>query len=259
MILGDIMSGTETKECRVSIITVCYNAASTIERTIKSVIDQTYKNIEYIIIDGGSSDGTTDIIRKYNKHINYWVSEPDRGIYDAMNKGISIASGDVIGIINADDYYRETSVEAAVDGFSSPNSPDIVYGDIILLHDSAKKMRRLKPSPRLGGLLNMSVFHPAVFAKKHCYDRFGVFDCNYRLSSDHELMLRFFCNNALFYYNPNVIVFFSNNGASFKNAVTGIKETRDIAIKYGCNKACAYLWCYYTIAKYKLKTSLNYH
>jgi len=242
--------------CKVSIITVCYNAAKTIENTIKSVIGQTYNNIEYIIIDGGSSDQTIDIIQKYSEHIHYWVSEPDKGIYDAMNKGLKMASGEIIGILNADDYYGEGTVGAAVNRFSL-SSGDIVYGDIFLV-DSSKEMRRIKPATDVSLLRSkMSIYHPAVFVKKYCYDNYGVFDDTYKISADHELLLRFFVNNVRFDYDANVLVYYRNDGASFKYALVGLKEVRNTSIKYGHKKVDAYFWYYYQVAK--LKLLLFYH
>ena len=107
---------------KISIITVCYNCAKTIERTIKSVLSQSYPLVEYIIVDGNSNDGTVDVIRKYEQSISFWLSEPDKGIYDAMNKGIDAATGELIGFINADDFYADGAVEAIAKRYIETNA-----------------------------------------------------------------------------------------------------------------------------------------
>ena len=114
---------------KITIITVCYNAISTIEDTIKSVLSQTYENLEYIIIDGGSIDGTIDIIKKYEKQISYWQSEPDKGVYDAMNKGIKLSTGEWINFMNAGDSFYNTEVLQSLNLYFSDSQTDIIYGD----------------------------------------------------------------------------------------------------------------------------------
>ena len=125
---------------KVSIITVVFNGIRTIEQTIKSVLNQSYKNIEYIIIDGGSTDGTLDIIRKYENYLSYIISEPDHGIYDAMNKGIQKSTGDIVGIINSDDWYEVNTVSQVVERFES-FAVDLVYGDINFIGKNGEIIR----------------------------------------------------------------------------------------------------------------------
>ena len=151
----------------VSIITVTYNAEVCLEKTIQSVINQTYKNIEYIIIDGGSSDKTLSIIKKYKKYIKYWISEPDKGIYDAMNKGIKIAKGDYINFLNAGDFYYENNVLSYL--FDNlDKSVDLLYGDSYLIDQNGVNVRLLK-----AGVLNrytvkkgMAACHQSIFIKR---------------------------------------------------------------------------------------------
>lgn len=134
---------------KISVVTVCYNAADEIETTIKSVINQSYPNIEYLIIDGGSTDGTVDIIKKFSDKIAFWVSEKDKGIYDAMNKGIKIASGDFINFMNAGDYfYSDTTVEEAVKRF--PNHTDVIFGDSVVKNKNNNLVfQECSPDPEL--------------------------------------------------------------------------------------------------------------
>ncbi len=127
---------------KISIITVCFNSSKTIEKTFQSILNQTYTNIEHIVIDGGSSDSTVDIIKKYKKSIARFVSEPDKGLYDAMNKGIKLASGDIVGILNSDDIYTDKKVLENVARFHENNNIEVSFGNIIQLTDYGKIIRR---------------------------------------------------------------------------------------------------------------------
>lgn len=166
----------------VSVITVVYNGEKYLENTFLSVLNQTYHNIEYIVIDGGSTDGTLDIIRKYDNRISYWVSEPDEGISDAFNKGVSLASGEIIGIINADDWYEVDTVEKVVERFSECKA-DVVHGDVcraveMIIPDEA--MLRYE----------MALNHPTAFVTYRGYLKTGLFRNDFRYAMDYEWMLR---------------------------------------------------------------------
>lgn len=180
---------------KVSIITVTYNSAETVEQTILSVINQTYPNIEYIIIDGGSSDDTLNIAAKFKDKIARIVSEKDRGIYDALNKGISMASGDVIGLLHSDDFYIHNKVvEQYVDQFNESNV-DAVYSDLYYVDQTntntiIRKWKSGDYSP--GAFLNgWMPPHPTFFVRKSIYKKFGEFDLRFQSAADYELMLRF--------------------------------------------------------------------
>lgn len=177
---------------KISIITVCYNSEETISDTIQSVLSQDYKDVEYIIVDGKSTDRTLEIIQSIKSRIKL-ISEKDRGIYDAMNKGINIASGDVIGILNADDVYKNSQVLTAVmDAFKANVS--IVYGDIeyVKYNDLSKVVRKWKAGVFRSGKFKWGWMppHPGFFIKKSCYESFGLFNLNLSTSADYELMLR---------------------------------------------------------------------
>lgn len=177
---------------KISIITVCYNAEHTISDTIQSVLSQDYKDVEYIIVDGKSTDRTLEIIQSIKNGIKL-ISEKDRGIYDAMNKGINIASGDVIGILNADDVYKNSKVLTDVmDAFKANVS--IVYGDIeyVKYNDISKVVRKWKAGVFRSGKFKWGWMppHPGFFIKKSCYESFGLFNLNLSTSADYELMLR---------------------------------------------------------------------
>ena len=202
---------------KISIITVCYNSEETISDTIQSVLSQDYKDVEYIIVDGKSTDRTLEIIQSIKNRIKL-ISEKDRGIYDAMNKGINMASGDVIGILNADDVYKNSQVLTAVmDAFKANVS--IVYGDIeyVKYNDLSKVVRKWKAGVFRSGKFKWGWMppHPGFFVKKSCYESFGLFNLNLSTSADYELMLRMLevhhlsCN-----YIPKTITSMRVGGAS---------------------------------------------
>lgn len=228
---------------KVTIITVVYNNVYTIEKTIQSVINQSYKNIEYIIIDGGSTDGTLDIIQKYENYISYWKSEPDNGIYDAMNKGLKQATGDIIGIINSDDWYESSTVYHVVNCFKK-NKCDVVHGDIILTQINGDPYMRYFGKKKFNIWRNMPIYHPTCFVKKELYMRYGFFNTDYNIAADYELILRLYMAKASFFYLSNDLAYFRIGGVSHKQFIRSIKEAKDISIMYGCNQFKANL--YYT-------------
>lgn len=208
----------EKTKCRplISIITVSYNAVMSIERTIQSVLNQTYKNYEYIIIDGGSTDGTVDIIKKYNDKLAFWISEPDDGIYDAMNKGILQSKGDFIGIINSDDWYSYDTLEIISNYVLENNLIDIFCGDMIvhslsgyeyLLHSNSGKLKK-----------RMSINHPTCFVRSSLYDK-KMFSLLYRVAADYDFLLWAFVHNYAFCCIDKVLAHFTLGGVSSKNTI----------------------------------------
>ena len=217
----------------VSIITVSYNSSKTIEDTINSILTQTYTNIEYIIVDGNSTDETKNILNSFEekfklKGINYiWVSEPDKGIYDAMNKGISMANGDIIGILNSDDWYTNNAVLEVVKTFDSKTFA-IVSGE--------KRKVKFNKEP-YGTYYNkkdiknhihkvMPINHPATFVHKTVYEKIGLFDIYYKLSADYDLIYRAFNAGVNFIFTNAIIVNMRNSGATgqLKNLSVTAKE-----------------------------------
>lgn len=189
----------------VSIITVVYNGEKFLEETIKSVINQTYTNIEYIIIDGESNDGTINIIKKYEDSISHWISEKDDGIYDAMNKGIDACSGDIIGLINADDWYQLDTVEKVVKAYLFSDKNTLFYGDLNVHNDKQtsyvpKQSSDLKILKK-GMILN----HPTVFVPKIIYEKHGSFSTDYKIASDWDLMLRLYLAKVDFHKIESVL------------------------------------------------------
>ncbi len=178
----------------VTIVTVVFNGEKYLEQTIQSVINQTYDNIEYIIIDGGSTDGTLDIIRKYEKVIDYWVSEPDAGIYDAMNKGIILSRGKLIGLINSDDWYLENAVETVVETYLNNSKSNVIITGAIYRTDSQGNIlfKLNKPASFLHQKINriMPVNHPATFVAREVYAEIGLFDEQYKIAGDYDFIYR---------------------------------------------------------------------
>lgn len=178
------------KNICVSIITVCFNSEKTIERTIRSVLEQTYKNLEYIIVDGKSTDKTLEIVEKYRPSFKgrmKVISESDQGIYDAMNKGIRNASGDLIGIINSDDFYEADAVENVVAAMKDADY-QILYGMLRVINK--KEDTKAIVMPKHENLENEMLAHPTCFVTKKVYSDFGMFDIKYRSCADHDFMLR---------------------------------------------------------------------
>ncbi len=183
---------------KISIITISYNSETTIRDTIQSILNQTYKEIEYIIIDGCSNDNTLNIIKEYEpafKGCMKWISEPDNGIYDAMNKGIDLATGDVVGILNADDLYKDnTALKSIADAFEQHNV-DCVYGNLefVNANNIEKVTRTWIGSPYQAGAFQKGWHpaHPTFYCKREFFDSLGGFDLSFPISADFELMLRF--------------------------------------------------------------------
>lgn len=203
---------------KITIITVCYNSESTIRDTIESVLSQDYSNIEYIIIDGASTDKTIDIINEYSNSIKTILSEPDKGIYDAMNKGVQSSSGDYVGILNSDDVFSHTYVISDVVKIIENTNVDAVYGDLVVVSReetssiirtySSKYFRKWKI--RFGLMLP----HPTFYVKRNLFDKLGFYKLNYRVAADFELITRFLTNGITSVRNPDVMVNMRQGGIS---------------------------------------------
>lgn len=185
----------------VSIVTVSFNSFKTISLTIDSVLNQTYHNIEYIVIDSGSTDGTVDLIKSYGGRIDRFISEPDKGIYDAINKGIRLSTGEIIGILNSDDFFYDNNIiQKVVDAFSE-KQVDAVYGDLLFVDRIVTtKVTRKYSSERFNpGKFRFGFMpaHPTFYAKRELFDRFGYYKTDYKIAADFELLLRFILINKI--------------------------------------------------------------
>lgn len=214
----------------VSIITVVFNGEKHLEQTILSVINQTYNNIEYIIIDGKSNDKTIEIIKKYDDKIDYWVSESDEGIYDAMNKGIASANGEFIGILNSDDWYEDYTVAAVIEKYRNNFSAEIIHG-----------IHRLWDDKGLLGIIGHTdlflkdgmISHPTCFVKKSIYLKYGSYDREFKIAADYEIMLRFKSKEVQFIFIEAILANFRNNGASNVSKKYLLNEVIEVRYKYG--------------------------
>lgn len=222
-------------EIMISIITATYNSAKTINDTIKSVLCQTNKDFEYIIVDGGSTDETIDIVKSYESEFSgrlKWVSEKDKGIYDAMNKGIKMASGDIIGILNSDDYYTSDDIlQTIADAFKCQNV-DAIYGDIHFIKDGVPDKCVRYYSSRLFSpfwlRFGFMPAHPSFYCKREVFDKSGLYRLDYKIGSDYEMMVRLFRKHKISSrYVPKDFVTMRTGGASNSNLqsrLTLIKE-----------------------------------
>ena len=217
---------------KISIITVCYNSAKTIEDTLKSVANQKDVNIEHILIDGASTDETIKIIKQYDS-VTTLISEPDKGIYDAMNKGIALATGEIIGTLNADDFYANDHVLSEVSRiFLDPNI-NACYGDLVYVSEvnAAKTVRFWKSNNYKSGLFKSGWMpaHPTFFVRKNVYEQLGKFNLNYKIAADFELLFRFIEKNKVkTRYLPKVLIKMRLGGTTNKSISNIINQNKEI-------------------------------
>ncbi|RCS27691.1 glycosyltransferase [Polaribacter sp. WD7] len=191
---------------KISIITVCYNSAKTIEKTFQSVASQTYQNIEYIVIDGKSTDDTLQIANKYQEVISNIVSEKDKGLYDAMNKGIALATGDIVGILNSDDVFNDETVLEDVAKFHNQNNVDASVGNIIQFNNEGKTVRKYSAKNWNPEKLKIGFMpaHPAIFFKRDLFTKFGSYHLDFIIGADYELITRFFLKHNISWKFSNI-------------------------------------------------------
>ena len=242
---------------KISLITITYNSAKTLTDTIESVLRQTYLNIEYIIVDGASKDNTVSIIQKYEslfKGCMKWISEKDTGLYDAMNKGIQMATGDGVGILNSDDFFTSNDVlERVVKEFELNSEIDAIYGDIHFVKDEdlSKCTRYYSSSYFRPWLLRFGFMpaHPSFYVRKGVYEKYGLYDLQFRTSADFEMMVRLFGKNKInAKYISMDFVTMRAGGESTAGIEAKKKVNRDIASslkKHGIYSCQAFQWFRY--------------
>ena len=226
---------------KISIITVSFNSAKTIKETIKSVLTQDYNNIEYIIIDGGSSDETINIVKSYSEKISYFISEKDNGIYDAMNKGIKAATGDIIGILNSDDFYPNSFVLSNVARSFEKYNCDAVYGDLVYV--KAKDTTQIKRYWQAGNYNTSKIKngwmlpHPTFFVKKVMYDRYGLYNTDLKSAADYEMILKLlYKENISVQYIPMILVKMRMGGASNSTFLNRIRANKEDGLAWTKNQ-----------------------
>jgi len=218
----------------LSVITVVYNNKKYISDTIESVLTQAYSNIEYIIIDGKSTDGTFEIIKKYSEKIDYWLSEPDNGIYDAMNKGIMLTSGEIIGILNSDDWWEPETAQLIIEAYLKNEKADIFHGKIRPVDSSGIFLpARTHSNYFLKRLISTPFKHPAMFVTKRGYNNSGLFDLKYKTAADYDLMLRLIKDGAKDIFIDKILTNVRKVGITTgTNTVSSPDEIKEIIEKF---------------------------
>ena len=242
---------------KISIITVCLNSAKTIRQTINSVLSQTYQNIEYIIIDGASNDETCDIVLEYKNNIAQFISEPDKGLYDAINKGISLASGDIVGILNSDDFYENNRVlEDVVNHFKLFSDTDLASGDVVFVrpNDLNKIIRHYNGNHFKSWKLRFGWMpaHPATFIRKSAYDKVGIYALGYKIAADYEMFVRLLLVHKLKYSRINkILVRMRTGGASTIGIRSNITSTQEVV--RACRTNGVYTNIFFVLSKVPFK------
>ena len=236
LLLNDLPMSNKLK---ISIITVSFNSEETIKHTIESVLSQTYTNIEYIIIDAASTDNTVSIIKSYADKISYFISEKDQGIYYGMNKGLHVANGDIVGILNSDDRYSNINVISDVVRSFESNSCDTVFGDLVYVDQFSNKIIRYWKSGnfnynsiRKGWMLP----HPTFFVRKDIYNKYGFYSEDLKIASDYEMMIRLlYKNKCSSYYIKKILVEMRNGGFSNQSYLNRLKANSEDVLAWKLN------------------------
>ncbi len=236
---------------KISIITITYNSEKTLEETIQSVVSQNYDNLEYLIIDGGSTDRTLEIVEKYKDKIDIVISEPDKGISDAFNKGIRNASGEIIGIINSDDLLMPGALET-ISKYYNPEI-DIFSGNVIFWNQDTGDEHSCKPDIKFDKLkMQFGVAHPSRFIRKSAYEKYGLYDINFRYMMDADLLCRFYKRGAYFIHIDIDLAKFRMGGTTADNIYKKKDEFRRFVQNFGgTNYEFRILW-YKKVLKYYL-------
>jgi glycosyltransferase len=221
---------------KISVVTVVRNDASHIEETMRSVLEQEYPDVEYIVIDGNSADGTADIVRSFADRLAFFVSEPDKGIYDAMNKGIRRATGDVIGMINSGDRYFPGALSKVAAAFGPEPGRRILWGDVEYEH--LGRVRGFREEKRYIGAFAP---HPSMFVPRTVYDEIGLYDDTFRLLGDYDFMYRAVnVRKVGVLYLPEVLAFYREGGLSDRRIARCLADELRVKIRYGQNPAAAF-------------------
>lgn len=255
----------------ISIITATYNSGQTLTDTLESVLRQSYTDIDYVIVDGGSKDNTLDIIRRYEPRFEgrmRWISEPDKGIYDAMNKGIRMATGDIVGLLNSDDFYTSNDVLEHVAKALSDSNVDAIYGDIHYVNDDdlTHCVRYYSSRGFSRGLMRLGFMpaHPSFYCRRTIYEKYGLFDTSLRVAADFENLLRLiFVNRIRTKYIPEDFVTMRTGGASSSGMVSHKRILKEHMVAYKQNGVYSNLFLEGLRYLYKigeiLVSKLSYH
>jgi len=247
----------------ISIITVCLNGEKTIRSTIESILNQTYTNIEYILIDGKSSDRTLEIIHSYEPHfldkgiVYKSVSESDKGIYDAMNKGVALAQGTLVGVIGSDDWFELNTMELVADHFKKTQA-DYIHGNIRVYSSSKNFLKVRTAGSKKDMIKEMSFFHPASFIKKSIIVALNGYSTDYAICSDYDLILRIINKNYDIVHLDKILSNVSYGGVSTSEINKALKESHLVRVKNGYNPFFSKLFYYKAFLIQKFKRLTNY-
>jgi glycosyltransferase involved in cell wall biosynthesis len=243
--------GAPTRKPSVSIVTAVRNAAGSLERAMQSVLAQSHPRIEYIVIDGGSADGTLDVVRRHADRLAFWISEPDRGISDAFNKGVAAAGGEFIGLLNADDWMEPDQIEWAVAALERTGA-DFVFGDLVYHDPAGRAVHRVVGDPRYAKVIGSrmpEVNHPTLLARRAMYERIGLFDLRYRAAMDYDWLLRAHLAGGRGAHDPGIVAHMTLAGVSDRAYGSALAEVRAIAIRHGQPAIKAWPLYGYRVAK----------
>jgi glycosyltransferase involved in cell wall biosynthesis len=232
-----------SKQPLVSIITIVFNGEKDIRQTMESVLQQSYGSVEYIVIDGGSTDGTVSILEEFDSQLTYWRSAADNGISDAFNKGINVARGEIIGLINAGDWYESDTVQCVVDAFLADKAVGVVCGALQFWKGSQPEYLCSSVPELLER--EMSITHPTCFVLTDLYKRFGMFSDAYKLAMDYELLLRLKCKGAVFVALDTVLANMQHDGISEENWKKALQETHRARTELLDSSFFTTIWYYY--------------
>ena len=233
---------------KISVVTVSYNSEATIERSLKSVLDQDYQEIEYIIIDGQSCDGTVDVIKNYSDRISFWESVPDKGIYEAMNKGLERASGELVAFLNSDDWYEKNTLSDIAEAYERTGA-DIIYGNITEVYQYGKLRHRSYHEVKLSDFyFDMVICHQAMFFKTELIKKYR-YDESLKIRGDYELLLRMYHDGCTFFYLDKNIVYYSMDGVSEKSRRLLLEETHKVQLDFANRNG---------MTEYKTKVDRNF-
>jgi glycosyltransferase involved in cell wall biosynthesis len=219
----------------VSVITIAYKSCQTLARTIDSIAAQTHPAIEYIVIDGGSDDGTVQLLGQRDKDINQWISEPDAGISDAFNKGIALSHGEYIALVNSDDWLEPQHLKVAIEALTR-QSGGFVFGDLVLHGPDDRPSHIIRGDPHYERSIRHAMpalNHPTVVCRRSVYESCGVFDVKLRVAMDYEWLLRGYRRGVVGRYTPGLVTHMSLRGVSNTEFWRAARETRDISVRYG--------------------------
>lgn len=255
---GRLLHGGPRSECAglLTVVTVAFNSVGTLARTLESVAAQTYPHIEHIVVDGGSVDGTVDLLREHEGELALWLSELDRGISDAFNKGIALASGEFIALVNSDDWVDPDHMERAVMSLRQTDA-SFAFGNLMVHGADGAPQYVIAGDPSYAGRIRHSMpalSHPSIICRREAYERCGLFDTRLRIAMDYDWLLRAFIAGLRGVYVPEITSHMSGGGVSDLNGKRGLSEVRAVSIRHGYSPAFA--WTRYAIRSFRLSTRL---